>query len=44
MIRAAFGGIPYCSMLLDITALLGFTAVSIVLATFFHKKTRDRVV
>jgi len=44
MIRVGFGGTPYFSVLLDITALLGFTIASIVVAKFFHKKTRDRIV
>ena len=44
LIRVGFGGEPYFSLALDISALLGFTAASVIGAHYFHRKTRDRVI
>ncbi|MCX7169051.1 MAG: ABC transporter permease, partial [Proteobacteria bacterium] len=44
LVRVGFGGEPYFSFAVDLMALLGFTALFIVVAHYFHRKTRDRVV
>lgn len=44
LVRVGFGGEPYFSLAVDLMALLGFTALFIVVAHYFHKKTRDRVI
>lgn len=44
LVRVGFGGEPYFSLPLDMLALLCFTAASIILAHYFHRKTRDRVI
>jgi ABC-2 type transport system permease protein len=44
LVRVGFGGKHYFSLTLDMSALLGFTAAFIIVAHFFHRKTRDRVI
>jgi len=44
LVRVGFGGEHYFSYGVDLMALVGFTAVSIVVAHYFHRKTRDRVI
>ncbi|TRZ56650.1 MAG: ABC transporter permease [Rhodocyclaceae bacterium] len=44
LVRVGFGGQHYFSIALDMAALLAFTAVFIVVAHYFHRKTRDRVI
>jgi ABC-2 type transport system permease protein len=44
LVRVGFGGVSYFTPLLDMLALLGFTATFIAGAQYFHGKTRDRVI
>lgn len=42
LIRVGFGESTYWSVQTDVMALAGFTIVFVLLATFFHYKTRDK--
>jgi len=44
LVRVGFGGEHYFSLTLDMSALLGFTSAFIIVAHYFHRKTRDRVI